>query len=302
MPQDAECFICKSSIEGTGIVRGCACPGAIGLAHVSCLARQAEMAVKQLEDLHQGKGIAKFSKCFDCGQFFHGPLFLALGWAAWKTYLGRPETDVIRYGSLDMLGGALQKSRPEEALPLLQAALALNRRYFSSHDALAYGTEKKLCVCLDALERGDESHIIKREIYDRRVATLGVSDERTITSAMHVSASSVSLLRWDECKTFTRNQLPTARRSLGADHENTLKLKALLASSLCLDPENTRNDLRLNQYGRWQPVFDLDTGDDILEAQTILQDVVQRQRRIFGQGHYAEDLLSEVRARLAEGV
>ena len=50
VPQDAECFICRSSIEGKGIVRGCACRGTMGLAHVACLVRQAEMEVKREEE------------------------------------------------------------------------------------------------------------------------------------------------------------------------------------------------------------------------------------------------------------
>ena len=50
VPQDAECFICKTSINSMprsseGIVRGCACRGTMGLAHVACLVRQAEVAV-----------------------------------------------------------------------------------------------------------------------------------------------------------------------------------------------------------------------------------------------------------------
>ena len=45
VPQDAECFICKSSIEGKGIVSGCACRDGAGLAHVSCLVRQAQVSV-----------------------------------------------------------------------------------------------------------------------------------------------------------------------------------------------------------------------------------------------------------------
>ena len=58
----------------------------MGLAHVSCLAWQAEMAVKEIQDQGTGKGMKKWQTCFDCGQRFHGPVMLALGWAAWKTY------------------------------------------------------------------------------------------------------------------------------------------------------------------------------------------------------------------------
>ena len=49
--------------------------------------------------------------------------------------------------------------------------------------------------------------------------------------------------------------------------------------------------------------FDLHTGDDLLEAETILQDVVQRRRRVFGAAHpdtlLSEAALSTVRRKLA---
>ena len=48
----------------------------------------------------------------------------------------------------------------------------------------------------------------------------------------------------------------------------------------------------------------IDTGDDLLEAETIMQDVVQRRRRVFGPAHPgtrdSEDALSDVRVRLAD--
>ena len=86
VPQDAECFICKSSIKGKGIVRGCACRGTMGLAHVGCLVWQGEMAMTEEEECGTGEGLLKWQKCFDCGQDFHGHVFLALGWACWKAY------------------------------------------------------------------------------------------------------------------------------------------------------------------------------------------------------------------------
>ena len=49
--------------------------------------------------------------------------------------------------------------------------------------------------------------------------------------------------------------------------------------------------------------FHPNTGDDLLEAETILQDVVQRRRRVFGPAHpdtrRAETALSNTRAKLA---
>ena len=50
-------------------------------------------------------------------------------------------------------------------------------------------------------------------------------------------------------------------------------------------------------------VFDLNTGDDLLEAGTIMEDVVQRRRRIFGRTHpltrNAEGALSKMHTELA---
>merc|ERR1719174_2540243 len=71
VPQDAECFICKTSINSMprsseGIVRGCACRGTMGLAHLSCLVRQGEMSVKEKEELNTGEGMQKWDRCFDC--------------------------------------------------------------------------------------------------------------------------------------------------------------------------------------------------------------------------------------------
>ena len=41
------CFICMDGAAAEGLVRGCSCRGASGFAHLSCLARQAEIAVER---------------------------------------------------------------------------------------------------------------------------------------------------------------------------------------------------------------------------------------------------------------
>ena len=44
------CFICMDGAAEEGLVRGCACRGAAGVAHVSCLARQAQVLVADAEE------------------------------------------------------------------------------------------------------------------------------------------------------------------------------------------------------------------------------------------------------------
>ena len=41
------CFICLDGAAGEGLVRGCSCRGASGVAHVSCLARGAQVVVER---------------------------------------------------------------------------------------------------------------------------------------------------------------------------------------------------------------------------------------------------------------
>ena len=81
------CYICYGEgDEEEGLVRMCACRGEAGFAHISCLARQAEVTV---ERVGQGRGWQRWHKCGLCEQEYHGVVSCALGWASWKTYLGR---------------------------------------------------------------------------------------------------------------------------------------------------------------------------------------------------------------------
>ena len=117
---------------------------------------------------------------------------------------------------------------------------------------------------LSDLKRFDEAHVLNRAIYARRVAIFGVEDEDTIISA------------------------------------SLINMKLLMAA-LIQAPERTRDDLRL-RYRR-DPIFDRNTGDDMIEAETILQDLVKRRRRLLGPAHpetrKSETGLSKLRALLA---
>ena len=85
---------------------------------MSCLVRQAEMSVKEREEWGTGEGIRKWERCFDCGQRFHGPVLLALGWAGWKTYLGRPESDGDRVNAALWALSVLLACRSDVSCPL----------------------------------------------------------------------------------------------------------------------------------------------------------------------------------------
>ena len=76
------CYICFEGDAEEGLVRGCACRGAAGFAHVSCLARQAKILVEDAEarDLDDDKW-DRWYTCGLCEQTYHGVVYCALGWA-----------------------------------------------------------------------------------------------------------------------------------------------------------------------------------------------------------------------------
>ena len=149
-----------------------------------------------------------------------------------------PETDVARCLSTGVLGNTFRWTRPEEALPVLEACLALKRRYWSHDEQGILVAQIALANCLANIGRHDEALLLKREVYARWVATFGVSHERTILSGTCLAASLLELELWDEAKTFVSDPpLPVARRSLGADHDTTLLLNEYLARALKQKPE-----------------------------------------------------------------
>ena len=95
------CYICTQALHWKtqeGLVRGCACRGRAGFAHVSCLAEQAKILFAEAEENHLGVEAqnarwVRWVECSLCEQRYHGVVSCALGWACWKAYVGRPETD-----------------------------------------------------------------------------------------------------------------------------------------------------------------------------------------------------------------
>merc|ERR1711938_441606 len=103
-----------------GLVRGCSCRGENGFAHVSCLARQAQVAVER----RSGPRFLRWYTCGLCEQKYHGDVACALGWACWKTYLGRPEVDELRRMGMEQLGNGLSRAEHyEDALSVMEAEL-----------------------------------------------------------------------------------------------------------------------------------------------------------------------------------
>jgi len=297
-----KCYICLEAVHphtGEGLVRGCACGDRdgvsspeLGVAHVSCLARQAKIAVEEAEENSLGSAAfderwARWYMCGLCEQTYHGVVRCALGWACWKTYLGRPETDTARQNALNRLAGGLcDANLHEDALPVQEAEVALLWRVNSGGIIVAQGN---LAGTYHALGRLEEALKMKRDVYTASLKILGEECEGTLQRANSYAVCLTDLQHYEEARTLLRKTMPGARRVLGESHQLVLMMRCNYGVALYEDPAATLDDIR--------------------EGVTTLKDVEQTARRMLGGSHPTvvefertmRDARAALRAREAQG-
>ena len=131
------CYICTEAVHRhtkEGLVHGSACHTTEGFVHVSCLAEQGKILMDEAEENNldfkeKNETWARWHTCSLCEQEYHGVVRCALGWACWKTYLGRPEADESRRIAINLLQGGLYAAEHyEDALSVGEAEVAMMRR------------------------------------------------------------------------------------------------------------------------------------------------------------------------------
>ena len=267
------CYICTQALHWKtkeGLVRGCACRGTAGFAHVSCLAEQAKILFAEAEENNLdyntlGTRWKRWDTCSLCEQKYHGVVRCALGWDCWKTYRGRPERDEFRITAMRMLGSGLTcAGHDEDALPVKEAELAMLWRLGASlHETLV--TQSNLANTYMKVGRLESALQMKRDVYSGHVKLNGEGHLDSLGAANNYASSLLSLQRFEEAKALFRKTMPVARRALGEDNKLTLTLRWCYAEALYTDPDATLDDLR--------------------EAVTTLEDTVRIARRVFGGEH-----------------
>ena len=185
------CYICTQALHWKtkeGLVRMCSCRGTSGFAHVSCLAEQAKILLAEAEENNLDDKVknARFDRwhmCSLCEQEYHGVVRCALGWACWKTYLGRPEADRVRAGAMNLLGNGLSVARhDEEALSVREAELSMERRLGDSESNILV-MQGNLANTYHLLGRLEEALRLRRDVYSGRLRLSGENTERTLIAA-----------------------------------------------------------------------------------------------------------------------
>ena len=267
------CFICTQALHWKtkeGLVRGCSCRGTAGFAHVSCLAEQAKILFAEAEENNLGNKVrferwTRWDKCSLCEQHYHGVVACALGWACWKTFVGRPEKDQIRRMATTVLGNGLQYARQhEDALSVREAELSMLRRIGGSQHAVLI-VQGNIANSYNALGRSEETLRIKRDVYMGFLRLYGEEDKDALREAANYAVDLLHLQRFKEARSVLRKMVPVARRVLGDSHEVTMHMRWNYSDALS------------NADGA--------TLDDLREALTTLEDAERIARRVFGGAH-----------------
>ncbi len=285
------CYICTQALHWKtkeGLVRMCACRGTAGFAHVSCLAEQAKILNDEawennLGDKAEDERWDRWHTCSLCEQKYHGVVFCALGWACWKTYLGRPEADHAQLDAINLLGiGLGTANRYEDMLSVQEAELSMRRRLGDSEVAIL-AVQGNIARTYRALGRFEQALSLRRDVYSVTLALLGNDNRHTMIEANGLANLLSDLKSFKEAKSLLRKTMPVARRVLGENDDLTIAMRMTYASALYKD--------------------DGATLDDLHEAVTTLEDLERIARRVLGGGHpfsaAIECYLKNARAALA---
>ena len=266
------CYICTEALHWKtkeGLVRGCACRGTAGFAHVSCLAEQAKILVAEcVENNLPAEAMQprwdRWDNCGLCEQRYHGVVACALGWACWKTYLGRPEPDHLRYSAMTILGvGQNAVNRHEEQLEIIEAQVAAEELMDQEEEDILV-TQSNLALCYEGLGRREEAIRLHHQVYADSVS-LGLASSTTLEYALSLCATVVYAGRYTEAKSLLCKLLPEARRDLGVEDDTYIRLRATYGQALLECDEASR--------------------DDVVEALAIFEDLASTIRRIYGTAH-----------------
>ena len=256
------------------------------------MARQAKILVAEAKENNlydkMDERWERWHTCGLCNQDYHGVVRCALGWACWKTYVGRPETDMDRIDAMTQLGNGLSEeavSRYPEALAVYEANLAMNRRFGrSEHSNAILAVQTNIAYTLSLLDRDEEALEIERTIYRKQKASYGIENVGTTKAALNLSVTLGNLNRFEEARALAQKTIPVAQRTFGPDHDLTLCLRRNYIQAVYDDPKSSLADLR--------------------RAETTLKDVYRRAQRVFGTSHpetaICETMMSKLNETLAE--
>ena len=169
--------------------------------------------------------------------------------------------------------GLNSADKVNDALMIFRAQSAILERLDDTGNLLV--CKDNLALCYSRLHLEEKALPIRKENYANYLAVRGQRDSTTLLAAMNLACSLRATGRFDECLSFLRDTMPTAKRVLGADNE--VYLNFVWTFSDCIN-----RDRNLSR-------------DDLLDAVATIDDSFRRSRRVMGPQH---PLTSEIERHL----
>ena len=192
-------------------------------------------------------------------------MYCALGWACWRTYVGRPEEDQVRGMAMAVLGNGLYGAKHyEDTLTVQEVRLSTMRR-LGAPEAHILAVQSNLACTYASNRRFEEALQIERGVYSGRMKLNGEEHKETLRAAFNYALSLFNLKRFEEAKSLMCKTIPIARRVLGKCDIVTLGMRRCYARALYQNECATLDDLR--------------------EAVTTLEDLERTARRVLGTLH-----------------
>lgn len=134
----------------------------------------------------------RWSTCSLCEQEYYGVVTCALGWACWKTYLGRPEGEELRINAMNLLGlGLSETEHITDELSVKKAEFSMLRRLGATEDHML-GVQTNLASTYHKLGRNEQALAMRRDVYSGCIEIYGVDHARTILAANNYAIYSIS--------------------------------------------------------------------------------------------------------------
>ena len=130
----------------------------------------------------------RWDTCSLCEQKYHGVVRCALGWACWKSYVGRPERDAVRRTAMSMLGNGLSAASHHEDALLVEGRVAMRRRSGDAESNLL-AVQTNLAMTYGQLGLNQAATPARRDAYSGRLKLNGEEHKKTFMAASNYAMS-----------------------------------------------------------------------------------------------------------------
>ncbi len=272
----ATCYICLA--EGPGLVRGCACRGDAGYAHVKCLIRA------------EAEGVApQPGQCPTCRQFYHGAVRLAVAWGTWRAR--SREATGLHITAAGQLAKALHEcDQNDDALVLMRCNIKMLEKLVETlretHAAAGDIADRELAVLKDqsnltnilsSLGKQEEAYSLTRQIFTQFKRLRGLEDYNTLTTALNLANHLKHQRKYREARDLLEETVPIMRKVLGSHHctiSSIVTLADVMMACECVVPEDITE--------RKPQAVSLETSR---AAAKLYDEAYASSRRLFGDDH-----------------